>query len=149
MPIAFQPDAFQLGYPGNPAFQGFDRYVDGVFHSISPLLEFDSFVNGKREMNKYAKGATLVFQVRVYDPTEIPVLPFDPTAVELSVINPDGTALLTEQAMTMVDSGVYEYTYQTTTNNQAGVYQVNFLGTSGAFTHQSLNQAAFQLLVNA
>ena len=149
MGIAFQPDAFQVRYPANPAFQGFERYVDGVFDSIFPLLEFDSFVNGKREMNKYAKGATLVFQVRVYDPTQIPVLPFDPTAVELSVINPDGTALLTEEAMDMVDTGVYEYIYQTTTANQAGVYQVNFLGTSGAYTHQSLNQAAFQLLVNA
>jgi len=149
MGIAFQANAFQSGYPVNHAFQGFDRYIENHFYSCLPLLDIVLYVNGRREVNKYAEGAVLVFQARVFDPTEIPSLPFDPTSVKLTVLNPDGTTLLNQVTMSKVSTGVYEYTYQTSTSNQTGVFQANFLGTSGGNTHQTLNQVAFELLVNS
>lgn len=147
MPIAFQPNAFQGGYPGPSAFQTFDRIVsvgNGQFLGFV-VREFLSIEIGPL-MQEYALTTAIVLEARIFDPSSHPAMPFDPDSVVLDLYNPDGTLELNDQALSLISTGFYRYTWQSQSNDQLGVYQGNIKAVSGSNTAQTITQALFRLV---
>ncbi|KKK97027.1 hypothetical protein LCGC14_2656870 [marine sediment metagenome] len=70
---------------------------------------------------EFVRKGTVRVICYVYDDDEALVAA---TSVALSIIDPDGTAVVDEQAMSATATGVYEYFYTTTTAVIPGNYQI-------------------------
>ena len=72
-------------------------------------------------MTEYVRKATVRILAYVYDDDEALVAA---TSVAISIVDPDGTVVVDEAAMTATATGVYEYYYTTTTSVDEGNYQI-------------------------
>ena len=117
--IAFQPNAFQIDYPGSlNAFQGMNRFVQINFTGVA------DFMSG---IQTYQRGDVIVLQVRVVDPTAFPVLLFNPVSVMVNIKNPDNTFRVNLGGLVNIGIlGYFEYVFQSDVADQAGVYGVQF-----------------------
>lgn len=67
-------------------------------------------------------GNAIVLRAVVKDNTkDLPVV-VDPTSITLSLKKPDGTLIVTDQAMTKISVGRYQYIHQTQTSDPLGEY---------------------------
>lgn len=56
-----------------------------------------------------------------------------PSTITCSVWDPDGRAVVTDAAASLVSTGKYVYIYQTTSSSLPGTYRFAFSSTSGAY----------------
>lgn len=83
-----------------------------------------------RVQTEFVRKGTVRCIVYVYDDDEDLV---DATSVDVSIIDPDGTAVVDETAMSKTATGTYEYYYTTTTSVVEGDYQVEADITDGSY----------------
>ena len=74
-----------------------------------------------RVQTEFVRKGTVRIIVYVYDDDEALVAA---TSVDISIVDPKGTVVVDEAAMTPTDTGVYEYYYTTTTSVVEGDYQI-------------------------
>ena len=148
MAKAFQTNAFQNNYPGVlTAFQDFDRIVSTDVNDQSTIEVRDLFTLFIGPlMAEYKRTTAIVIECSVYDPSQEPSILFDPTSVQLTVINPDLTTLLNLVSMSKISTGFYRYIFQSASNNQLGVYEGNIKVTNGGNVSQSITQLFFKLV---
>lgn len=79
---------------------------------------------------EFVRRATVRVLVYVYDDDEVLTAA---DGVDISIIDPDGTAVVDEAAMTATATGVYEYYYTTTTSVIEGNYQIEADITEGGY----------------
>ena len=72
-------------------------------------------------MTEFVRRATIRVICYVYDDDEALVAA---TSVAISIVDPDGTVVVDEAAMTATATGVYEYYYTTTITVDQGNYQI-------------------------
>jgi acyl-[acyl carrier protein]--UDP-N-acetylglucosamine O-acyltransferase len=70
---------------------------------------------------EFTRGGTVRILVYVYDDDEVLVTP---TSVSVSIVNPAGTVVVDDAAMSASATGVYEYYYTTTSAVVEGNYQI-------------------------
>ena len=90
----------------------------------------------------FVRKATVRVICYVYDDDEALV---DATSVSVSIIPPNGTAVVDDQAMTKTATGIYEYFYTTTASVAEGDYQVEcdiLDGSYHTFAHGHFKMAA-------
>lgn len=97
-------------------------------------------------MQEYARSTAVVIEARVFDPSQAPALPFDPSSITLDLYNPDGSLELNDQAMSLIETGFYRLVWQSSGADQLGVYQANVKAVSGGNTAQTITQAVFKLV---
>lgn len=83
-----------------------------------------------RVVTEFIRKATVRILVYVYDDDGDLV---DATSVDISIINPSGTAVVDEVAMTKASTGTYEYYYTTTVSVVEGNYQIECDITDGSY----------------
>ena len=74
-----------------------------------------------RVQTEFVRRGTVRVICYVYDDDEALVAA---TSVAISIVDPDGTVVVDEAAMTATATGVYEYYYTTTTSVDEGNYQI-------------------------
>lgn len=95
-----------------------------------------------RVQTEFIRKGTVRIIVYVYDDDEALV---DATSVDISIIDPDGTIVVDETAMTKTATGTYEYYYTTTTSVDEGNYQIECDITDGSYhtyVHSHFNMVA-------
>ncbi len=91
---------------------------------------------------EFIRKGTVRIICYVYDDDEALV---DATSVAVSIVDPDGTVVVDEQAMNKTATGTYEYFYTTTTGVDEGDYQVEcdiLDGSYHTFAHGHFNMVA-------
>jgi len=149
MPIAFQPDAFGGTYPDNEQFQDFDRFVgigpdQGLETYQYLLIDFGDI--GMNGIQSYEQGGLVALKVTIKDPSQVPPLLFDPTTVQISILDPSGTTVINLGTMNKISTGVYSYLYQTTAASPIGSWTIFSKVTSGSNMHQTIPQVGFVLV---
>lgn len=81
-------------------------------------------------VTEFIRKGTVRIIVYVYDDDEALV---DATSVDVSVVDPDGTVVVDEQAMSKTATGTYEYYYETTISVDEGDYQIECDVTDGTY----------------
>lgn len=150
--IAFQPDAFQDAYPDpNVAFQTFDPLVVISSPSVAvyPLL----ILYAGPLMRTYARGDTIVFECKVYDPTQNPPVLVSPlSGVFVTVYDPNDTLYLTNEPMFEVSVGLFRLLHQTLITDLLGPYMFYIIAVSGfgldTFNSKTLHMESFNLQEN-
>ncbi len=79
---------------------------------------------------EFIRKATLRTIVYVQDDDEALV---DATTVDITIIDPNGTAVVNEVGMTKTSTGTYEHYYTTTTSIVEGDYQIECDITDGSY----------------
>jgi hypothetical protein len=134
MTIAFQPDAFQLGYPTQDvAFQGVVRYVQVGLTFVRPMWQV-------------RRGDGVILGCETYDPGLLPQIKFTPQTVQLSLYKPDGTVQLNQVGLVPTSPGEHIYRHQTLVTDPLGVYLVEFRAVNVSYTSYLSRQAAFRLV---
>lgn len=141
--IAFQPNAFQVLYPGPVnSYQGMNRYV------AIPLVttrEFLTITLGPL-MREYKQGNAITLEASIADPSENPPRPYNPEGVFLNLIKPNGSLELSSQSMQNITTGLYRHTWQSTTDKVKGIYKIDIYAISGDNTSQTIIQGSFRLV---
>jgi len=138
MPIAFQPNAFQTEYPGDTAFQGFERAVH---------IESSGLINIFRAMPRITKGASIVFKVVTTDPLLQPPLRYDPASVTITIKDSLGATIVNAASMTSTgEFGEWIYLYQSDGNDVEGFYEVSFTAVDGIYTDKTQSIVSFLIV---
>lgn len=145
--IAFQPNAFQIGYPRRRiAFQGMNRFVGIRNVQVKPFIRIVTLVHRNHLMEEHKPGDAVVISVYIFDPTQIPETLFTPDSVKLTLYNPDETVRVNDQALTEVSTGFLSYIHQTSTGDPLGVYTARFVAQNFGTTGITLRQEVFKLI---
>ena len=95
-----------------------------------------------RVQTEFVRKGTIRVICYVYDDDEALVAA---TSVTISIMDPDGTAVVNEVAMTASATGVYEYYYTTSTSVVEGNYQIEcdiLDGSYHTYVHSHFNMVA-------
>ena len=143
MTVAFQANAFQDAYPSSiVAFQTFDRAGNITLVSVYSKLE----ITLGPLMKYYKRTDTIVIEAYVKDPSASPPLAFNPTTVQINILNPDGTTKVSLASMSNISTGRYKYIFVSASNDQLGAYTGNIKAVSGGYTSQTITQEFFRLV---
>ena len=94
-----------------------------------------------REINKYQQGETIVLEIEYRNPTTDALT--DPDEVDLTVINPDDTELVTDQDATHGSTGKYSYDINSASDAQIGTYKVRWRAKAG--TRYKIDKDVFEI----
>lgn len=123
--IAFQPDAFFIGYPKRKVgFQGANRFVALGGLGAKPYLIM-ILNQGRQIMEKHPRGDAVDITVTVYDPSanvNLPSVLLTPESTVLTITNPEGLTVADDVPMVESSRGTLVYTYQIPTDALLGVY---------------------------
>jgi hypothetical protein len=135
MAIAFQPNAFQSQYPGNPAFQGFNR---AVFIRIFGISEFLSIPILRRT-------SLIPVRATVIDPGVNPPIRFNPDLVEATLYNPSGILHTQITLNNSAITGEFIGIFQTDSNDPLGIWTMEVHATSTPFESLTGKVVVFKL----
>lgn len=101
-----------------------------------------------RPIKKLKAGTSVLFRIEVRNAQADETPLFSPAAAPTILIrDPEGTAPISDSAMTVDETGVYSYVYQTTAGTSPeGVWRVRFKAVSGASTVLTPEVDAFELI---
>ncbi len=101
-----------------------------------------------RPIKKFKLGTALLVRIEVRDASEDTNPLFSPSSSPTILLRDSaGTAAVSNGGMTEEETGVYSYTYQTSTSTSpVGVWRVSFSATSGATTVTTPEVDAFELI---
>jgi hypothetical protein len=145
--IAFQPNAFQIGYPRRDiAFQGFNRFLQTGVLGIKPFLRI--LVNTQRNgrMEDKRRGDAVTITVSIFDPSSTPEILFTPEGVALTIYDPLQAVVANAVTMTEVRQGQLAYIHQIPTNATLGVYTGEIVARNFGKTAMSLRQGLFKVI---
>ena len=98
---------------------------------------------------KIRAGSNILFDVTTKDRTIEPPALFNPaTSVKITLIDPAGTVVIDDVAMSNVSTGLYRYQYQTTGASMLGSWLVWFKATDSAVIVSTPNLLAFTLVAS-
>ncbi len=138
MTIAFQPNAFQSSYPGNPAFQGFERAVSITFFGITQYPSIP----------RIQVGSLIPLIAYVVDPGVTPPIRFNPTSITVRIYNSLGVL---DSSLAMNNTGTigeFRSLFQSTVNDLLGPWMVDIIATNGSSQSITEKAVAFVLVSN-
>lgn len=145
MPIAFQPNAFQGGYPGPTAFQTFDRIISASFRNgirIYPYRE----IRVRPMLIEHKRTDTVVIEAEIRDPSQVPSILVNADTVQINILRPDGTLEVTLGAMSLISLGRYRYIHAIDADDAVGFWTFNIKATSGIYITQTITQGLFRVV---
>jgi len=147
MPVAFQPNAFQGGYPGPAAFQTFDRVITiTTSHRSGVLLYPYRKIELSLMPQTYKRTDTVVIECEIRDPSQVPSVLVNPDTIQVNIIRPDDTEEVTLGAMTLISTGRFRYIHAIDADDPLGFWRVNIKATSGSYVSQSITQGLFRVV---
>jgi len=98
-------------------------------------------------LKRHRAGTEVYIQAQVYNNLVTPAVLYDPaTDVRLTLVNPAGTTVLNNVAMTRGTLGRYGYRWQSSTSDPTGIWSAAVKSTDGSSVVLTEIEAAFQLV---
>jgi len=145
--IAFQPNAFQIGYPRRDvAFQGFNRFLQTRTLGIKPFLRIALNTQRRGRMEDKRRGDAVTITATIFDPSSSPEVLFTPEGVALTIYDPLQTVVAAAIDMTEISQGQLIYVHQIPTNAPLGVYTGEIAARNFGKTAISLRQGLFKVV---
>jgi hypothetical protein len=145
--IAFQPNAFQIGYPRRAiAFQGFNRFLQTRTLGVRPFLRIALNTQRRGRMEDKRRGDAVTITATIFDPSSQPEVLFTPEGVALTIYDPLQNVVVNAIDMTAVSQGQLLYVYQIPMGAPLGVYTGEVSARNFGRTARSLRQGLFKVI---
>lgn len=146
--IAFQPDAFFMGYPRQyMGFQAQNHYAALFPSFVYPYVRIVALRSQTgQDMEEARRGTTVILGCETYDPALEPERLFTPEEVRVTLYNPDGTIRLDDILLTPTALGRQIYRHQVALDDQVGIYLVEYRVQNFGNSAILPKQAAFKVV---